>query len=562
MLRLPPIPHEIPIPPTLHEIINKNPQGPSSGRRNKGSQSLHRAYPSLPSLSLGEITHDLDYLFNHRWPPESLPSRYESFVPAAPPGMAVVLDVSPYGRPPPPVPPPRRRYPPGRSGLQNELEHGPGPFSRPLTPQHGTKVNGWVPNAGVPRPGESGYDREEIEIEHAKERERDYFRQQLQQQQHLQAQYMMQQQPQQPQPGAPTRPIPHPRSDSHLGPGQGPALPPPQSHHPSSGHHHHHLHYHHVHHHHHNSSSAPPSTTSQPPPPISPLHTPYDGPRLPTRELEPSRTSATEVINLTPSNAPLPPRQQQWEREREPPSPRYRERERDRDRDRDRDRERERERERERDRADRGRPASGPPPTGPHERIMTPLNAHAPLPPPPTPRSSRGSFSESAQPQPPQPPSQGGTPLGSPVRSRALPGRMVSPGTQLPAAAAVAPSQPSSQPTVLLQAQGPMSPPKPPRMPPPPMSPSSKPMDGERERVVLPLPPLPPPPPPPSLASAPPPMSPHAHAHTHRMSLPPPPPLTLPQGQSQSQSQALPPPPPPPPTVPPPGVPVAAGDGA
>ncbi|KAI0298330.1 Sds3-like-domain-containing protein [Multifurca ochricompacta] len=567
VLRLPPVPHEVVIPPTLYEIVNKNLHGASSsGRRSKDLPTSLCTYPSLSSLSSGEITHDIDYLLNHRWPPEPPPSRYESFAPAAPPNMSVVLDVSSYGRPPAPAPPPRRRYPPGPSGLQHELEHSAGPFSRPLTP-HGAKVNGWMPSSGGSRPGDSMYerderDREDIEMERAREREReiDYLVHKQQQQPQPQPQQAQQQQPpqqqqihytiqqpsQQPPQQPPTRPLPHSRSDSHVGPGQGPPLPPSQAHHPSSVHHHHHLHYHHVHHHHHSSSSAPPPS-SQPPPPISPLHTPYDGPRIaPPRDMEHPRAPAAEVINLPGSGGlPLPPRQ--WDREREPPSPRYRDRERDRDRD------REREREREQRERDRGRPASGPPPTGPHERIMTPFSA--PLP-PPAPRSSRGSFSDSGQSplsQPPPPASQhGGTPLGSPVRTRALPGRMVSPVPLLPP-----PTQPVQQTPVHLlhpiQGQVTMSPPKVQRMPPPPVSPSAKPMDGERERerVVLP-PPLPPP------SSSGPVQAPvmssgsaSAHAHAHRL------PLLPPQGQGQVQ-----PPPPPTSAQPPPSVPVAAGEGA
>ncbi|KAH9984841.1 Sds3-like-domain-containing protein [Russula vinacea] len=378
VFRLPHFPHElfqheIPIPPSLHEIVNNKSQrsAPSSGRRGKDLPAPLRAYPSLSSLSSREITDDLDYLLNHRWPPEPPPSRYDSFAPPAPPAMGVVLDMSPYGRPPAPGPTPRRRYPPGPSGLQHELDHGSGPFSRPLTP-HGAKVNGWMPNSGTSRPGEPMFerderDREEIEL---REREMEYLlhKQQREQQQREQQQQQQQQmhyiiqQPQQ-QLHTPTRSIPHSRSDPHIGPGQGPQLPPPPTHHSSSasGHHHHHVHYHHVHHHHHSSSSAPPPSLPQPP--ISPLH-PYDGPRhVSSRDLEPQRVSAPEIINLPSApSAPLPPRQ--WEREREPPSPRHRERERDRDRDRERE-QRDRDRDRDRDNRDRGRPASGPPPLVP-----------------------------------------------------------------------------------------------------------------------------------------------------------------------------------------------------
>ena len=586
-LRLPPIPHEIPIPPTLHEIINKNPHSASSSSRSgKGVPAPLRAYPSLSSLSSGEITHDLEYLLNHnhRWPPEPPPSRYDSFAPpTAPPTMGIVLDMSSYGRQPPPAPSQRRRYPPGPSGLQHELEHGAGPLSRSLTP-HGGKVNGWGPSGGGSRPGDSMDERgEEMEMERARERDREieFLMHKQQQQQQQQQVYIVQQQPlQQPQQHA-TRPLPHSRSDPHVGPGQGPPLP-PQPHHSSGGHHHHHVHHHHVHHHHHNSNSAPPPSQPPPPPAIPPLH-PYDGSRLaPPRDLEPPRPSTTEVMNLpSGGGTQYPPRQ--WEREREPPSPRHRDRE--------RDREREREREREQRDRDRGRPASGPPPTGPHERIMTPFNA--PLPPPSSaPRPSRGSFSESTQPPPPQPPNsqQGGTPLGSPVRTRVLPGRMVSPPPLPP------PPQPpqSTQAQILhahahahtIQGQVTMSPPKAHRMPPPPASPSAKPMDGERERdrVVLPPPPpplpslpppppsapqsqsQPPPPPLPTPVSAPtaiPPASPSAHhAHAHRLPLPPPPPAPplLPQGQGQGQGPTQ--PPPPVSVAPPPSVPVAAGEGA
>ena len=560
--------HEIPIPPTLHEIVNSKSQRStsSSGRRGKDLPGPPRVYPSFSSLSSREITEDLDYLLNHRWPPEPPPSRYDSFAPA-PPAMGVVLDMSPYGRPPapaPPAPPPRRRYPPGRSGLQHELDHGSGPFSRPLTP-HGAKVNGWVPGSGTSRPNEPMFERDEQESGEIELRDRQpqhYIVQQPQQQQH-----------------ATTRSLPHTRSDPHIGPGQGPQLPPPQQYNPSSGHHHHHVHHHHVHHHHHNSSSAPPPSLPHQPP-ISPLH-PYDVPRHATssRDLElPPRVFAPEIINLPSApNAPLPPRQ--WERDREPPSPRHRDRERDRDRD------------RERDGRDRGRPASGPPPAGPHERIMTPFSA--PLAPSAPPRPSRGPFGDSVQPpsQPPPPlpphtPQQGGggggtTPHGSPVRSRPPPGRMVSP-TPPSAAPPHSHSQPSTPQQLLLTTQHPMqgqgsgstmSPPRAPRMPNPntvvPASPSAKPMDGERDRdrIVLPPPPTPPaapsqqqqqqqptsgpgmphPAPAPTL-----PPSTHAPHAPHRLPLPLNPP-TLPssaQGQGTGPSQ------------PPPSVPVVAGEGA
>jgi hypothetical protein len=580
VFRLPHFPHElfqheIPIPPTLHEIVNNKSQrsAPSSGRRGKDLPAPLRAYPSLSSLSSREITDDLDYLLNHRWPPEPPPSRYDSFAPPAPPAMGVVLDMSPYGRPPAPGPTPRRRYPPGPSGLQHELDHGSGPFSRPLTP-HGAKVNGWMPNSGTSRPGEPMFerderDREEIEL---REREMEYLlhkqqreQQQREQQQQQQQMHYIIQQPQQ-QLHTPTRSIPHSRSDPHIGPGQGPQLPPPPTQHSSSGHHHHHVHYHHVHHHHHSSSSAPPPSLPQPP--ISPLH-PYDGPRhASSRDLEPPRVSVPEIINLPSApSAPLPPRQWEREREREPPSPRHRERERDRDRDRERE---QRDRDRDRDNRDRGRPASGPPPAGPHERIMTPFSA--PLA-PSAQRPPRGSHSESVQPQPQPPPPPpprtpqqgGGTPHGSPVRTRALPGSMVpappSAQQQPP------PQQQPTTPQLLLaahpmQGQGTMSPPRAPRIPgtatatlPP--SPSAKPMDGERDRIVLP----PPPPPPPQQQQQPPisgpgirpagPTPPLAHAHVpHRLPLPPRLPSPI-QGQGTGQSQ-----PPPPPSVP-----VVAGEG-
>ena len=587
--RVPHYPLEIPVPPTLYDTINKNSHSASTSRRRGKDlppQPL-RAYPTLSSLSSTEITHDLDYLFNHRWPPEPPPARYDSFAQPTPPGMGVVLDMSPYGgRPPASAPPPRRRYPPGPSGLQHELEHGTGPFSRPLTP-HGAKVNGWMPSSGPSRHGDSTFERDEREREEIelREREREYLihkqqqhQQQLQQEQLQQQQQQQQQmhyviqQPQQ-QHAPPARPLPHSRTESHVGPGQGPQLP-PQTHHSSSGHHHHHVHYHHVHHHHHSSSSAPPPSLP-PQPPISPLHS-YDGPRrAPSRDMEPPRVSAPELINLTSGpGTPLPPRQWEREREHEPPSPRHRDGERDMDRDRDRDRERERE---QRDR-DRGRPASGPPPAGPHERIMTPFSAS--LPPAAAPRPSRGSFSESVQQQPPPPPPPprtpqqgGGTPQGSPVRARALPGRMVSPAPPLsvPPPTAVPPqlAQPPPPPSQL-------SPPRTHRMPPPPASPSAKPMDGERERdrsrererdrdrdrgdrilLPLPLPPLPPAPQPlprsmtPGPTMPPPPSAQHPHVAAHRMPLPPPPPLlSPPQGQGPGASQ------------PPPSVPVVAGEGA
>jgi len=159
----------------LHEIVNSKSQRStsSSGRRGKDLPAPLRAYPSFSSLSSREITEDLDYLLNHRWPPEPPLSWYDSFAPV-PPAMGVVLDMSPYGRParPAPAPPPRRRYPPGPSGLQHELDHGSGPFSRPLTP-HGARVNGWVPGSGPSRPNEPMFERDEREREEIELRERE-----------------------------------------------------------------------------------------------------------------------------------------------------------------------------------------------------------------------------------------------------------------------------------------------------------------------------------------------------------------------------------------------------
>ncbi|KAI0279551.1 Sds3-like-domain-containing protein [Russula aff. rugulosa BPL654] len=69
VFRLPHFPHEhfqheIPIPPTLHEIVNSKSQRStsSSGRRGKDLPAPLRAYPSFSSLSSREITEDLDYL--------------------------------------------------------------------------------------------------------------------------------------------------------------------------------------------------------------------------------------------------------------------------------------------------------------------------------------------------------------------------------------------------------------------------------------------------------------------------------------------------------------------
>ncbi|KAH9020619.1 hypothetical protein EDB84DRAFT_563210 [Lactarius hengduanensis] len=53
VLRLPPVPHEILIPPTLHEIINKNPQGSSSSRRSKGSSGTTPRIPFLTFIVVG-----------------------------------------------------------------------------------------------------------------------------------------------------------------------------------------------------------------------------------------------------------------------------------------------------------------------------------------------------------------------------------------------------------------------------------------------------------------------------------------------------------------------------
>src|SRR5260370_13147092 len=171
-----------------------------------------------------------------------------------------------------------------------------------------------MPNSGTSRPSEPMFERDEREREETEIRTREveyqlHKQQQQHQQQQQQMHYMMQQ-PQQQQQHTPTRSLPHNRSDTHIGPGQGPQLPPPQTYNSSGGHHHHHVHHHHVHHHHHNSGSAPPPY-------------PYDRPRhAPSRELEPPRASAPEIINLPSApNASLPLRQ--WEREREPPSPRH-----------------------------------------------------------------------------------------------------------------------------------------------------------------------------------------------------------------------------------------------
>ncbi|KAI0059908.1 hypothetical protein BV25DRAFT_993268 [Artomyces pyxidatus] len=371
--RIPNFQHEVPVAPTLYDIVNNNPYVPSASTNRQPKDSAPRAYPTLSTLSNVEVSGDLDYIFSNR----------RLYEPHRPPVQPHGYDNGYVGgamlEPPPRMPgyPSSRRGVPGPSGLQQELEREAGmpgmgmpphvggyPMaSREISPVHvssGPKVNGWMaggPVKGGPEwaremrrgePGEEEYMREReererergnmLEIERERERARERHDRERDRERGLDLQYQQQQQQQG-----------HPRTAHHMHGHVGPGLPP---HHQSIGPHHHH-HFHHVHHHHH-PPSGPVNGT-----PMSPLPGPasYSGhsPRImPTRDH--SGPPTTEIINLSstlPSRHPGGPGPSpHWrvdERERELPlSPRYA--------------------------RERGRPASGPPPVGPHERIMTPFS--------------------------------------------------------------------------------------------------------------------------------------------------------------------------------------------
>ncbi|KAI0315864.1 Sds3-like-domain-containing protein [Amylostereum chailletii] len=406
--RIPSYQPEIPVPPTLRDLVHRNPflRAPSghSSRKPRATLVSH-AHPQLPALDQNEITSDLDYLLAHRRsyePPRQYDVPYSGMgmgmEPAYPRGqqlpgfgMAGVSGGS------------RSRHEMAITPLEQELMAGPAmgipgmgyqTMSREISPVHigpspGAKINGWPAggqqgrewNGGSGRREEEPYREREahererergislgrpserdghFELERTRDRRRDRHDREFDRERELQLGY-----PQAPGPSTSIRLV-------HAGPVQ--AAP-----------HAHHHHVHHHHHHHHNGANGPaPLSTShmghasQPHTngtlPMSPLNpNPHSHAPSPRRDAESGRPasrsgpSTTEVITLSPATSRHVPNSH--------PSPHWRADERDRERElppstsprSTRDRE-------------RGRPVNGQPPLAPHERIMTPFGVHSQAP--------------------------------------------------------------------------------------------------------------------------------------------------------------------------------------
>lgn len=542
------------MPPTLYDIVNQT----LGSRHKRDSHAPPLVYPQLSTLSSADVSHDLDILSNNRrsfeanrsmngplgmhMPLNNIPFEgYASGVIEGPlfgagglgsraPSQHVQMQHIGSGFPGPGGSG-LRRQPSGSHQefaphpFEHEMMPGPAPMhiqpagagsagggylphgsmmSRSISPVHvmgnGSlvppvpKVNGWAGGSGglsgkmggewngEPRriSPEDGFYREldregrevgmDSEREKARERyERDRARERdLDRERQMEFQYMQQQQQQQQyhRNAPPPSSYPH----VHVGPGQAP------HHHVIGPHHHHHLHHHH---HHHPTGSAPNGVASTP---MSPLHHGHSSPRMhSTREIEYNRPHSgppsTEIINLTPSSSkhypsslgPSSSMSGQW-RSDLPPSPQYN--------------------------RERGRPPSGPPPVGPHERVMTPFVAtptqhqssqHVPSSsgqrhPSSIGPSRRGSFDDGMPRPPPSMHTNQGTlhghGHGSSPMHRPLGAGSLSGGIPHPARTTADPMMG-------------ISPPRSNRLPPPP-SPSS----GVRSppRLVHTIPPLPPPP--------------------------------------------------------------------